>query len=615
VVTYDSIIGAPGLPLSRASYFEPPYNITLTNMTTGLIRYWNLHVNATVEGIQYDLTLWNTTIVDGWGLDCSTLPKNSILSVHNSMLNDIYFTSFYSPVFLNNVTLKGSLSVYYSQLYVQGNIHFEEGFNIPWWTNSVLKRSYDILVMDEGRFPVSNASLMLYDENDTLIWTGKTDNSGQSSFNLTFYDNNYTSLATLRVEREGYYDAEKLISLTSSTPFIMSLTPGLMIDGNQTYIIEGVSFIQAGNVIVRDNATLIIKNSSFRSDGMFIEGSATLLVENSSINSQSVDFYESSKVYIISNSVMNGFGVGDDVTVKISNSTIERVTTYGRSKLSIDNSTIKLIFSSGTSKVSICDSSVYYLRIYRWSTVYASGSRITYIRPIFEDSSNTTLYNISGGEYKYWNVYLNCSVIYLGWNLTLIDTKVEYWDLEFSTFNSPCHVSIHNSTFSDVYVYGYKPSFISFHRSTITYRLSLIQFRGSVSLDDAEIGYLGAYATNCYLYGNISFRSAWPVGWGTAYVRRNYNVHAIDAEGSPVSNASMNLYDENQTLIYKGFTDSQGWAFFNITFTDANYTSVTTLKIEKEGYYDVEKNVTMLSDTPIAITMTTIPVQEALFDD
>jgi len=175
----------------------------------------------------------------------------------------------------------------------------------------------------------------------------------------------------------------------------------LTIADNEVYLIDGCNFRQNGNVLVKDNATLIVRNSTFNQtseDREFITltDKAKLIIENSSfiisqffdvkisLNDQAVlnitgsnvtNYYlgiwiwmeENSEAYI-TNTRMSPYGEGSRVVTdhnskaEIINSTLDYVVCWGNSTVNVYYSQVRnAIKIWSTTKVNILNSSIDYI--------------------------------------------------------------------------------------------------------------------------------------------------------------------------------------------------------------------------------------------------------------
>jgi len=104
------------------------------------------------------------------------------------------------------------------------------------------------------------------------------------------------------------------------------------------------------------------------------------------------------------------------------------------------------------------------------------------------------------------------------------------------------------------------------------------------------------------VYGETNFTNACVGSWALSNITRNYNIVTLNRTDEAVGDVELILYGQNNTLPWKGYSDSSGRTNFNITFTDSNYTD--TLKLEAvKGDYSATMNVSFLSDTPVVLTM------------
>lgn len=208
----------------------------------GHTRYWNNHANETMHGIDYNITVMNSEI-RGWYLECldscmvsvtnSTMERvrcrdNALVHLNNCALDASYepYLSGLCQVYFNEVLLfNGFLNTdwitYYSEFFIYGNITVSEKAEVVWW-NSNVTRNFNVIVINETSDPLAYAKLKLYDQNETVAWTGATDSLGKIDFNVTFTDNNYTDTLRLKAVK-GKWSATTNITFVSETPVIMEI--------------------------------------------------------------------------------------------------------------------------------------------------------------------------------------------------------------------------------------------------------------------------------------------------------------------------------------------------------------------------------------------------------
>lgn len=203
----------------------------------------------------------------------------------------------------------------------------------------------------------------------------------------------------------------------------------LIVDGNETRIIEDCEYNLIGNITVKDNATLIIRNAIFNQTGVgdrvgimvenrssFVVTNATLIISqdfsskilvqdeaivnivNSNIINSEQDVLiwpEDSSTFYMENSVMSGLKTckvvaNDNSEVHVENSNFDRATVWGSSTVFIESSSLSdAIRTFNNSTVHVFGSTIGY--------VHAYGSLLLYIR-----SSTIESYVQTGIESEVW---------------------------------------------------------------------------------------------------------------------------------------------------------------------------------------------------------------------
>ena len=218
-----------------------PYSATivsLKNLNPMFYNFWNIHVNETVSGVNWNMTFLNTEVTKGWDLSClgdsvvsvydSTLSylycyDESSVSVYDSTIYGLGCSWFSGFLFFDEIFVEGWWDIYYSQFYLEGNVNFTDS-NL-WFFDSTVTRNYGVKVRDLGA-PAPGVALTLYDEEETPIWGGLTDSSGLCNFNMTLNDDDYTTIHSLRTD---YYPEERDVSLISKTPILIHISSHTMI--------------------------------------------------------------------------------------------------------------------------------------------------------------------------------------------------------------------------------------------------------------------------------------------------------------------------------------------------------------------------------------------------
>jgi hypothetical protein len=151
------------------------------------------------------------------------------------------------------------------------------------------------------------------------------------------------------------------------------------------------------------------------------------------------------------------------------------------------------------------------------------------------------------------------------------------------------------------------------HRSTLYVKDSLVDginthgwwsFLGSLCFENTTWrGGILVYDSNLYITGNVTFVFPnFDITWHSSIITRNYEVVLKDAHRRFVSDTTLTLKSEDGAVIWNGVTDSLGTAFFNMTYTDSNYTDTSRLE-SFDGNYSGMLDVGLLSDTPLVLIM------------
>jgi hypothetical protein len=147
--------------------------------------------------------------------------SNTCYYIINSVVDDIQVEgNFVGSLHLDNTTLSG-ITTLHSDFYIYGNISFR-GFRQNFWHLSNITRNYNIITKDVNDNPFENVELSLFNQNNTVIWNGHTDNLGYANFNLTFTDSNYINPSRLEATKENY-SAVMDVGFLSDTPIILKM--------------------------------------------------------------------------------------------------------------------------------------------------------------------------------------------------------------------------------------------------------------------------------------------------------------------------------------------------------------------------------------------------------
>jgi hypothetical protein len=403
----------------------------------------------------------------------------------------------------------------------------------------------------------------------------------------------------------------------------------LVIDGTQVFVIENCKYVQNGNIYVREEARLWLKN-------------ATLLLVMQYDFQFNIQVSEHATVDVNASIIETEKRVGtilsfDDTRVSVANSTLDdvQIDSWGDSFVEVENSTFFELF------------------LHEASQVLIENSVVTWVVNLsFDFPQLVDLYELKGGYQKNWNLHKNQTVQNVLYDLT-VKNSVIAWGLVISD-NATVKISncgiervmmyLHSATrtlknaqpgyceemiFDSILLQnssvrfwqvGFTDTSISvencqlgldaFGSSSINITNSLVGwFRiwpdSNTRIDfDAAIltNYLAIIDSTVYACGNATF-SINSLSFVSSDFTRNYNILAEDRSGNPMDNVELALFDNSNEAIWIGLTDGVGKANSNVTFTDSNYTDKLRLDVFKEGFYNETKIVGFLSDTPVSVVL------------
>jgi hypothetical protein len=436
----------------------------------------------------------------------------------------------------------------------------------------------------------------------------------------------------------------------------------LVIDGYEEFIIENCTWIQKGNIYVKDHARLIVRNATLQlSQNYFyqyefkVENFATLIMENAELTSD----------YGLN------FHFLDDSAGSIHNLNIDigefsSLGFFGRSKLEVDSIVFEGshgIHVGDYADVSITSSVIGSIEIFPETPIIRiADSEIAWRFGLFfmNPESEINIKELTPGFKEYLDlgerIVAKRHGSYIPIRITLSETNVQRWHIgmlynlrsvisdstlfHFRIFASSISCSVENLKASFYSQMRIGQIVLNQTRITNEVAFTLLQdaevtiidsaltlllgpgdnshayiinstisgphadyFSGSLSFDGATLGgFIRVLYSALFIYGDFSFKDFGDVVWHEGTVTREYGMVVKDAYGNPVSDANLTLRSKDGTQIWNGTTDSQGRANFDLTFTDDNYTDTLTLEAVKDDLLDAQ-DVTFLSDTPIVLTV------------
>jgi hypothetical protein len=169
--------------------------------------------------------------ISSWG--------DSYVIIENSILQEIDF-HYNLNISLHGIVFTDYLGFVGSNICLYGNASFSLGTVAFYESNAT--RNYNIITKDTSDNRVENAELILFDQNDTIVWNGVTDNLGKADFNLTFTDSNFTDVLKLEGVK-GDYSATMNVWLFSGTPIVLTLKYFADLNGDGTINIVDISIV------------------------------------------------------------------------------------------------------------------------------------------------------------------------------------------------------------------------------------------------------------------------------------------------------------------------------------------------------------------------------------
>lgn len=380
----------------------------------------------------------------------------------------------------------------------------------------------------------------------------------------------------------------------------------LIVDANQVVSIEDCVYEQDGDVVVKDNATLLIRNAELRLNqgdhqhGILVRNEASLLTERASVVAMgprySLLYFE---IYVMDNARWE----------MIETSITEPVHYYNSSHVSVENSPVidEIYFHDSSSASFIdCIGSPYYsgriscselssisIHTSQISGVYCSDFSTVLIEDsvvtgglsfVISDNTNATL-RLRSGEVEKWNMYENETIAGVTQDITIMNSTISSWRV---SCRDSCNVSLLGSTlqsircedFCDVLIKNSNADSLSCHdHSHLSVQDSTVStiflgydgphprsFFGNIDFEKTRISQ-ALYVwegSQFYFNGNVTVEGS--IEKFAGQMTRNYNL---------ITQPNMDLHvtdKETGALLWQGKSNTFGQASFNITFIPENYT-------------------------------------------
>jgi hypothetical protein len=208
----------------------------------------------------------------------------------------------------------------------------------------------------------------------------------------------------------------------------------LVITDDQTFVIENCQYSQIGNVIVQDQATLILSNATFslvqNYDNHYridLANTGRIIAYETKITSDhsfNIRAYDQTSLYLSDCDLPESEIVGIwDSKITALNSTIGWIRCQDMSEASLERCSLEM-GCQGEGQIRIVNSTLHNLLLY-------------------PRSSEVTFYDLNPRIVRYWDFQENCSVARGGMDIRLLNTTVEHWSVGVATSSS---VSVRDST-------------------------------------------------------------------------------------------------------------------------------------------------------------------------
>jgi hypothetical protein len=170
--------------------------------------------------------------IHGSNLSWLSIENQAAVSVYDSYISGVSAYNLNNTVLLSNVVV-GSFYVYESNFRLYGNFGSEVYGYTSWyninvtgytsWYNSNVTRDFSVITNDEAGNLVPNVELTLYDQAETVVWSGASGFSSEAELTVTFTDANYMGFTLKGVKLDG--GGETHIGFLSNSTVLLGIHP------------------------------------------------------------------------------------------------------------------------------------------------------------------------------------------------------------------------------------------------------------------------------------------------------------------------------------------------------------------------------------------------------
>jgi hypothetical protein len=260
------------------------------------------------------------------------------------------------------------------------------------------------------------------------------------------------------------------------------------------------------------------------------------------------------------------------------------------------------------------------------------NSEICEIFLVFAADTDFRIRDMRPGHYENWNIHDVLDGSGPPWNLTLINTSLNIWKLDFQGVTEIQDSMFHLDTWGNSQVtvrdcvivnsFHSRGGRVRFIDTTFsdeqgkTTNMRLLHwrdqsgndrhpheyvFKNSIFGPNAELE-VTHDSIHCNISGELEMKvSSDRIHWFAGTITREFPVHVLDDEGEPLVGVPMSLLSSEGDSVWSGITNEMGQASFKLTFDRDNYLDVFTLRASPEDK-NLITEVGFLSDTPIILT-------------
>jgi len=560
-------------------WFAESSNATLT-LNPGYVKYWNIFVNETVQGIDWDITTIDTEIVK-WRIYCW---ESASISIQNSTINQVsslessvveianstvslleYEISCYGDVTIINNLPQGNFST--NVTVVNSIIHNRILFVKSYGLSSIFIRDSTVNTIstrDSSSISILNSTvegvMWIYDSSTVVI------SNTMLMDRVLAFDSSSVSISKSVLGRGASFSGSSLASVTNSTT---------------EWVIDCRDFAS----VVIENSTVSIRLSFIdESDGIitlrpgyreywniFVNETVSNINWNiTTVNTNVTSWWIQGRDYSslsIANSILKHLDSLEHSCISISNSTIENAYLSG-------SSTIKLVNTEVLDTLIIQEDSTAYIWWFLMVTVKFNNNFVRDIKVKVYYAHNETLavegITDSNGKVRFTlleKIVKATETLYIG-NYVVKSVS----DEKFLTLDTNKEVTI---TLQRLPVL--KVHFVDGDNKSLG-NLVVKLYNSSDYLIESKESNLTGWAEFRYLFPDkYSIKSYWKgilVGHSVVKIIDDtivdplecgvydYYVHVLDGDGESIQDANVLCIFINGTYYISAFTNASGWAEF-----------------------------------------------------